>query len=107
MAEELRTTVGGMTPVTLDQLLSRFDESVHDKILAQAARSDVTHIVVFENLDLCPSRLGDRTALAVGPGCTTTTVEEAAGRWLHDLPSMRQYPVAYANVEDYHGEETK
>ena len=107
MAEELKTTVGKMTPITLTRLLGRFHESVWDKILAQAAREDVTHIVVFENLDLCSSRLGDRTALAVGPGCTTTTVEEAASRWLHDLPSMRQYPVAYANVEDYHGEESE
>lgn len=93
--------------ITLDELLGRFHESVHDQILAQAAREDVSHIVVYENMDFCSSSFGKRTAMAVGPGCTYKDVGEASKGWLNDLPSQRQYPVAYANVEDYHGKETE
>lgn len=93
-----------LTELTLEHLLDRFQAQVWDKILEQAARPDVTHIVVFENQDLCSSRLGDRTALAIGPGCTYQNIDEVASKWLHDLPSMRQYPVAVANVENYHGD---
>ena len=78
---------------TIDELKAMFDSSVHDALerLAQGAR----YIVVYENLNFWSSRLGERTALKVGPGCSVESLEQALQIWLGDLPSQRQYPVAY------------
>ena len=78
---------------SLDELKALFDPSVHGALeqLAQDAR----YIVVYENLDFWSSRLGERSALKVGPGCSVESLEEALEIWLGDLPSQRQYPVAY------------
>lgn len=82
------------------ELLDMFDESVHEKILEAAARyPDAEAIVVFENVDMSSSRLGERSALVVGPSNTFTNVEDASDKWLGDLPSERQYPTAYWPVE--------
>jgi hypothetical protein len=55
--------------------------------------------VLFENQDFCSSRFGARTVVCVGPGCTYRTPEECEGKWLHDLPSQRQYAAAWCEVE--------
>jgi hypothetical protein len=87
-----------LTRITMENLLSRFDESVHDSLQEMAERDGVTHLVLFENQDLWSSQLGEKTAMAVGPGCTYGTPDEVSGRHLHDLPSMRQYPVAVVDL---------
>jgi len=79
--------------MSMDELKSMFDPSVHGA-LEQLAR-DARHIVVYEVLDFWSSRFGHRTALKVGPGCQVETLEQALQIWLGDLPSQRQYPVAY------------
>ena len=82
---------------TIDELKAMFDLSVHDALerLAQDAR----YIVVYEVLDFWSSRFGHRTALKVGPGCSVESLEQALQIWLGDLPSQRQYPVAYLVLE--------
>jgi len=81
---------------SMRELCSLFDPEVHAAIrrLARGAH----FLVVYENVDLCSSRLGDRTCVKVGPGCGFSTLEQALGSWLGDLPSERQYPVAYLEV---------
>jgi len=78
---------------SMDDLKSMFNPSVHGA-LEQLAR-DARYVVVYEVLDFWSSRLGHRTALKVGPGCQVETLEQALQIWLGDLPSQRQYPVAY------------
>jgi len=78
---------------SLDEVKAMFDPSVHSA-LEQLAR-DARYIVVYEVLDFWSSRFGHRTALKVGPGCSIESLEEALSIWLGDLPSERQYPVAY------------
>jgi hypothetical protein len=86
----------------LDEVKAMFDPSVHDAIerLAQDAR----YIVVYENLDFWSSRFGERSALRVGPGCQVESLEEALSIWLGDLPSERQYPIAYLECGSEEGE---
>jgi hypothetical protein len=84
-----------MKQLTLAELLEMFDESVRADIGVRLAQTSVTGIVVFENQQMDSSCLGDRTAMIVGPNCTCKTVEECEGKWLNDLPSQRQYAVAF------------
>jgi hypothetical protein len=86
---------------SLKELKSLFDSSVHDA-LERLAR-DARYIVVYENLDFWSSRFGERSALRVGPGCSVESLEQALSLWLGDLPSERQYPIAY--WENTHGSE--
>lgn len=57
-----------------------------------------TYAVLFVNLDSSSSQFGRYTVMAVGPAQTYKTLEEVQGSWLFDLPSQRQYPVAYVNL---------
>jgi hypothetical protein len=85
-----------MKEITFDELLEEFDESVREAICRAIGKNDATHIVVAENAQLDASSSGAITAMAVGPTCTYKTVEECEGKWLHDLPSQRQYFTRYA-----------
>ena len=85
-----------MKRLPLTDLLAMFDASVHSAIRQAAARCHASHLVAFENLMMDSSALGQRTVLCVGPGCTYESPEECEGHHLNDLPSQRQYPVAYA-----------
>jgi len=78
---------------SVEELKSMFDPSVHGA-LEQLAR-DARYIVVYQNIDFWSSRFGETSALRVGPGCQVESLEEALSIWLGDLPSERQYPVAY------------
>ena len=78
---------------SLDELKAMFDPSVHGA-LEQLAR-DARYVVVYQNIDFWSSRFGETSALRVGPGCQVESLEEALSIWLGDLPSERQYPVAY------------
>jgi hypothetical protein len=87
-----------MKKITMDELLKQFDESVHDRLRALAEKPGTSHLVVFENQMLDSSQAGARSALRIGPACTTKTLDEAAGGWLGDLPSERKYPVAFVEL---------
>lgn len=82
-----------MKQLTLPELLELFDPEVHQQLKSLASRPGAS-LVVYENHNLSSSRLGDRTALLVGPGCTYGSVTEAPP-WLGDLPSERQQPIAF------------
>lgn len=58
-----------------------------------------TQAVLFVNLDMSSSQFGKWTVMAVGPKQTYKTVEALEGNHLFDLPSQRQYPVAYIDLE--------
>ena len=89
-----------MKQVSLTELLAMFDASVHDQILAAAEKHQSTHIVCFENQAFDSSAFGARSAVVVGPNNTYQTPADCEGHWLNDLPSQRQYPVCFAELED-------
>ncbi len=84
--------------ITLDALVEMFAPSVQDRIREMAAREDVTHLVVFTNIDMSSSHLGDMTAVIVGPGCTYKTLDEIKDSHLGQVPSVFQYPTHYAEA---------
>ena len=59
----------------------------------------MTHAVLFCNLDFSSSQYGKWTVMTVGPDQTYKTMAEVENSWLNDLPSQRQYPVAYVDLE--------
>jgi hypothetical protein len=82
-----------MKQLSLPELLELFDPEVHQRLESLSSRPGAS-LVVYESRDLSSSRLGDRTALLVGPGCTYSSVAEAPA-WLGDLPSERQQAIAF------------
>lgn len=62
---------------------------------------DAVALVRFENLAFDSSQYGRATVVVVGPSNTFKSVEGCAGKWLNDLPSQRQYPVAYVTRADF------
>jgi len=87
-----------MKEVTFEEFLKMFDERVHGAIRRAIDIHDAEGFIVFENQAMDSSHLGERTAVVFGPTCTYKSPEEAEGRWLNDLPSQRQYPVAWTKV---------
>ena len=77
------------------EFAEKFDPEVHKLLIESRQRPGVVALVLFENQQMDSSKFGNRSALRVGPSCSTKTVEELDGKWLFDLPSVRQYAVAY------------
>jgi len=78
-----------------------FDEEVHVQIKEMLERKDTVGMVMFENLDLTSSHIGERTAMIVGPNYTYKSVAECQGRHLGQVPSVFQYPLAaYVKSDD-------
>lgn len=80
------------------EFLDLFEDDTQEKICQQIIHYDATHVVLAENIDMCSSQFGKRTAMLVGPNNTYKTVEECEGKWLGDLPSVRQYFTKFAVV---------
>ena len=87
-----------MREITWPELLNLFDPIVHDALTNPPASIGATHMVVFENQQLDSSHLGERTGVFVGTNCDFKNLAQVKGRWLKDLPSQRQYPVAFAVI---------
>jgi len=87
-----------MKQVMKAELMEKMDKSVHPAIEARALDNKATHLVLFENQDICSSQLGARTVVCVGPECTYKTPSECNNHWLHNLPSQRQYPVMWCSI---------
>lgn len=97
-----------MDQLSFENLLDRFT-AINSKSVARDKRRRVermivnsptiTHLVLFENRLLDASSVGSNGVLAVGPGFTLETPEQAQGRHLNDLPSQRMYAVAYCEVD--------
>ena len=62
-----------------------------------------THAVLFVNQDFGSSMFGAWTVVPVGPNNTYHTVDDLASGHLFDLPSQRQYPVAFTELEAARG----
>lgn len=84
-----------MKQLTQTELLALMDVSVHAEIKSRAASFRATHLILFENQTMDSSSFGKRTVACCGPNNTYKTPQMAEGCWLNDLPSQRQYPVAY------------
>lgn len=98
--------VSKMSQVSRDEFLGHFDKSVHDSIRKVLERySDAEAIVMFENVTLDSSHLREKTAVVVGPSNTFKGIEFCEGKWLHDLPSQKQYPWCYCLRSDFLGKE--
>jgi hypothetical protein len=88
---------GPLSKLTETQLLDKLDPSVHDRVLASAAKyQDCEALVLFENIDMSSSELGRRSVLVVGPS-NTRTLAQAVETHLGDVPSRFQFPVAYVD----------
>ena len=58
-----------------------------------------THAVLFVNQDFSSPEFGRWTVMAIGPNQTYKTTADVEGSWLNDLPSQRQYPIAYTDLK--------
>lgn len=85
-----------MNRIGFDELLGKFDSDIHERLRTLINQEGVAALVVFENHQMDSSSFGARSAIAVGPGCSHHSVSSVKKLWLNDLPSQRQYPVAYA-----------
>ena len=90
-------------PTVIDAL--REHTMVTDEKHATALRRTIekknptaTHVILFVNLDFSSSQMGRWTLVACGPDQFIGTPEEAEGHHLNDLPSQRQYAVAYVPI---------
>ena len=93
---DIRNPISGkLTEKSLGDFLALYDPEVHAAIIERLNRRDVSGVVSYENLDLCSSQCGHRTALIYGPGCTYKTLDEAAAGRLGDVPSRFEYPREY------------
>lgn len=64
-------------------------------------KSDAVGLVLFENKMLDSSSRGAMTAMLIGPTNTYKSVEECEGKYLNELPSQRQYPVAWVERKEF------
>jgi hypothetical protein len=85
--------------ITMDELLAQFHPSVHDAIRRAAQLPGTTHLVMFENQLFDSSRFGERSVLAIGPGRSTKTLEEAYAGRLGQMASDMQIPVAHVTLQ--------
>lgn len=84
-----------MKQITMPEILDLFDKSVHARIKELAQNPRTSHLVLFENQDFCSSRFGAKSLMQIGPDCTYKTLSDVEGHHLNDLPSQRQYPIAF------------
>jgi len=96
-----------MTKLTWAEFMEKFDECVHSQLARARETSGTSALVLFENVDMSSSRLGECTAMRVGPGCTYKDVAATEGQHLNDLPSQRQYAQAYTEDMPHVTEEVR
>lgn len=64
-------------------------------------KSDAVGLVLFENKMFDSSSRGAMTAMLIGPTNTYKSAEECEGKYLNELPSQRQYPVAWVERKEF------
>jgi hypothetical protein len=87
-----------MKEITFDELLAQADKKIHHTLLNMAYDTGTEGFIVFENLQLDSSSLGQRTFVVYGPDKTYKSPKSAEDSWLNDLPSQRQYPTAFCRL---------
>jgi hypothetical protein len=85
---------GEVKELNWTDFVAKFEPEVHGKLSNARQTQGTDALVLFENLDMCSSHLGERTALRVGPGCSLS-LEQAAEQHLGSVPSIFQYPIAF------------
>lgn len=89
----MRNDVSGEITVTVwNDVLKMADQTLRDQLTAMATGDGVAGVMVYECIDLSSKRLGHKSFMIFGPGCTYKTIEEAAAGRLGDVPSRFQYP---------------
>lgn len=78
---------------TVDRLTDKFGDAVRPLLELDGTET----IVVYQNQCLDSSRVGELSAMAVGPG-RSYTLDEAIKGHLGDLPSQRMYPIAVVRL---------
>jgi hypothetical protein len=86
--------------LTESEFFALFDESVHAELRKRLDEPGTIGLVSFDNIDICSSHCGDRTAMPVGPQWTLKSIEDATfpdgkPKFLGATPSVRQYAQAY------------
>ena len=78
-----------------------------DSVRRAAHSTGAIALVLFVNEQMDSSHCGESQTLCVGPTCTYKSPEECEGKWLKDLPSQRQYAVAFCRLKEPGVLETK
>lgn len=93
---------------TIQELMASYAEVATEEALTQARERvefwfkdpDVRGVVMFQNLDMCSSNLGEATIVVVGKHRTLSKFEDADGKHLGDVPSRFQWPTLFARKPD-------
>lgn len=80
--------------ITRKELFEYFDKEVYPALNSLIEHDNTEAIVIFENQNFDSSAFGARTAIKTGENCTYKSFKDCEGKWLYDLPSQRQYPIA-------------
>lgn len=93
--------------ISLDELVSKFDPEVQPKLrrLAAANPND-THMVLYENQLFDSSQFGAKSALIIGPGRSTQTLEVALAGHLGHAVSDMKIPTGYVVLEKLRADTT-
>ena len=78
----------------------RFDLSLALEEALQR-KPDAIGLVLFENKMFDSSSRGAMTAMVIGPTNTYKSAEDCEGKYLNDMPSQRQYPVAWVPRKEF------
>lgn len=81
--------------ITVPEMLDKVDADLRPRITSMLKRD--CGFVCYENIQLDSSAFGQRTFLVFGGPYSNPTLEALLTKhpWLNDLPSQRQYPIAY------------
>ena len=64
-------------------------------------KPDAIGVVLFENLMMDSSSRGAMTAMIIGPTNTYKSAEDCEGKFLNEMPSQRQHPVAWVERKEF------
>ena len=87
-----------MQKLTMEEMMDKFDPEVHDAIRRAIESNHATELLLAENQLFDSSAFGERTCMVAGPACTYKSHDTCEGKWLKDLPSQRQYFIAWCPV---------
>ena len=87
-----------MQKLTMKEMMDKFDPEVHEAIREAIRNTGATELLWAENQQIDSSAFGARSCIMAGPTCTYKSHEECEGKWIKDLPSQRQYFIAWCKV---------
>lgn len=83
-----------LTKLDRRALMELADPEIHGALTSILQREDVDGVVVFRNQQMDSSAFGHVTFMIYGPHCTYSAPPEP-NTFVNDLPSQREYAVAY------------